>query len=275
MEGATKICRRCQQEYEPQYWSIGGMISTKILRGAGYCPGCALIVYNEEVAKEEAVRLAEIAGVRRKHRESAGIPPKFMGVDLSTFEKGWQDKALTACIDYADGFPVDRYPRGYQSLYMWSTESWGTGKSHLASAICHRIIDRWTGTGTKGCPRIIFLSEPELFRRIQATYSFNREESQVRESEDDIIKGIIYADLVVLDDVGKEKRADPRFIRRTMFSIIDGRYNNQLPTILTANLDPNQLKDHLESASFDRLWEQTGGNSIHMDGQSYRRQSGR
>jgi len=247
------------------------MLQTKILRGDGYCPDCAKQVYDEEVAREEAARQAEVARVRRQHRLSSGIPPKFMNSDFSTFEKGWQDKAFKLCWDYAEGFPVDRYPAGYRSLYLWSTESWGTGKTHLASAICHRIYDRWTGTGNKGCPRIIFLSEPELFRRIQATYSFTREESQIRESEDDIIKSIVYADLVVLDDVGKEKRADPRFIQRTIYAIIDGRYKNQLPLIITANLDPNQLKEHLESASFDRVFEMIQGKSIRMDGRSFRR----
>jgi len=222
-------------------------------------------------AKEEATRLAEVARIKRQRRESSGIPPKFMYSDFSSFEKGWQDKALKLCVAYAEDFPVDRYPRGYQSLYFWSTESWGTGKTHLASAICHRIYDRWDGTGNKGCPRIIFLSEPELFRRIQATYSFTREESQVRESEDDIIKGIIGADLVVLDDVGKEKRLKPEFVQRTLFSLIDGRYKAELPLIITANLDPAGLKEHLESASFDRVWEMVEGKSIHMDGKSFRR----
>jgi len=263
----TKICRRCQQEYQPKYWELH---STKILRGEGYCPDCAKQVYDEMVAKEEMARTAEIDRVRRLRRESSGIPPKFMDSDFSAFEQGWQDKAFKLCWNYAEGYPIDS-PRGYQSLYLWSTESWGTGKTHLASAICHRIYDRWTGLGDKGCPRIIFLSEPELFRRIQATYSFTREESQLRESEDDIIKGIIGADLVVLDDVGKEKRLKPEFVQRTLYSLIDGRYKNQLPLILTANLDPNGLKEHLESASYDRFFEMIGGKSVRMDGKSYRR----
>ena len=236
-----------------------------------YCPDCDAKLVKKRGQEEEVARLAEIARIRRKYRESSGIPPKFMDSDFSAFEKGWQDKALKLAEAYAESFPVDRYPRGYQSLYLWSTESWGTGKTHLASAICHRILDRWEGTGKKGCPRIIFLSEPELFRKIQATYSFTREESQVRESEDDIIKSIVYADLVVFDDVGKEKRADPRFIQRTIYSIIDGRYKQQLPIILTANLDPVGLKEHLESASFDRVWEMIKGKSVRMDGKSYRR----
>ena len=277
----TKVCRNpeCKAEYKPKYWTIGGILNTKILRGDGLCDTCAQKVYEEEVTKEETARETEIARIRRERRGSCGIPPKFMNENFSTFKKGWQDEALQVCKDYVENFPINRYPRGYRSLYLWSVGCRenlggnGTGKTHLSAAICHRILDRWKGEeGNRSCPRIIFLSEPELFRRIQATYSFNREERQMRESEDDIIKSIICADLVVLDDVGKEKRADPRFIQRTIYSIIDGRYKNQLPLILTANLDPNELKEHLESASFDRIWELTGGKSIHMDGKSYRRQ---
>jgi len=274
----TRVCRKCQQPYEAQYWDIGGMLKTKILRGDGYCVTCAKQVYDEEVAKEEAARLAEIAGIRRKRRESSRIPPKFKDSDFSTFEKGWQDNAYQRCWDYAAGFPIDKRPIGYRSLYLWSTESWGTGKTHLASAICHRIYDRWDGKGNKACPRIIFLSEPELFRRIQATYSFTREESQLRESEDDIIKSIVYADLVVLDDVGKEPRKDMQFVRKTLFAIINGRYDQKLPMIITANLKPEQLNKHLDGtgeASFGRFYdEMCGGKSTRMDGKSYRRKDG-
>jgi len=267
----TRTCRRCQQGYEPQYYDL---LHIRLMKGDGYCPNCAKQVYEELKAKEEATRLAEIAHTKRQRRENCGIPPKFMASDFSSFKKGWQDKALEICQTYAESFPIDRYPRGYKSLYLWSTESWGTGKTHLASAICHRIFDRWNNNDDfqKGCPRIIFLSEPELFRRIQATYSFTNEERKVRESEDDIIKGIIGADLAVLDDVGKEKRKDMDFVQRTLFAIIDGRYKLKLPIILTANLNPNGLKEHLESASFDRVWELTEGKSVRMDGRSFRRE---
>jgi len=266
-ETETRKCKRCGEDYFPLYYEL---LNTRILRGDGYCPDCAKAVYEEEVAKEEAVKQAEITRIRRHKRETCGIPPKFMNEDFSTFQKGWQDKAYKLCLEYAEGFPVDKRPTGYRSLYLWSANTWGTGKTHLSCAIIHRILDQWKGDTNKGCPRVVFLSEPDLFRRIQATYSFTPEEKQMRESEDDIIKGIISADLLVLDDVGKEKRADPRFIQRTMFAIIDGRYKLNLPLIITANLSPGELKSHLEPASFDRVWELCQGKSIQMDGKSYR-----
>ena len=146
----TRLCRRREQEYDSQYYHVMGL---HLLRGDGYCPTCAQQVYEEEVAREEMARQAEVARIRRERREGSGIPPKFMNEDFSTFEKGWQDKAFKLCWDYAESYPIDRYPREYHSLYLWSTESWGTGKTHMASAVCHRIYDRWDGLGNKGCPQ--------------------------------------------------------------------------------------------------------------------------
>ncbi len=270
LESEFGTCPGCGREgIEFEVWQLGD----GTIRKYKNCPDCYAKILSERRAEEETARLAEVARIRRQARETCGIPPKFIAEDFSTFAKGWQDDALKLCQGYAENFPVDRPVQGCQSLYLWSSKSWGVGKTHLSAAICHRILDRWIGV--KGCPRIIFLSEPELFRRIQATYSFTPEERKLRESEDDIIKSIIDASLLVIDDVGKEPRRDMQFVRRTLFGIINGRYNANLPMVITANLDPKNLKQHLDEppteASFNRLWEMTQGKSIQMDGKSYRR----
>ena len=255
---------------------------TRVLMGNGLCPDCAQKVYDDKVAKEKAAQQASIMGARRKRRAECGIPSKFMNEDFSTFEKGWQDNAFKLCSDYAESFLVDRRPLGYRSLYLWATgkdnndnpSGNGTGKSHLSYAIVHRILDRWTGENDKSCPRIVCLREQELFRRIQATYSFTQEEKMMRESEDDIIKGILYADLVVIDDVGKEVRVKQDFVRKILYTIINGRYDADLPLIITANLDADGLKEHLDKpptrASFSRFFEMIEGKYIRMEGKNYR-----
>lgn len=266
----TRICIKCAEPYEPQYWEVLGV---RILRGAGNCPNCSQAILEDEEAEEKAARELEINNTRHEHISLSKIPPKFLSQTFDTFEKGWQDKALAFCQKYAEEFPVDKRPLEYPSLYLWSQNSWGVGKTHLSCAIAHRIFERWTGEGRKGCPRIYFVSEPDLFRQIQATYSFNREQEMARESEDDILKRLIYCDLLILDDVGKEPRRDMHFVRRILFSIINGRYDKELPIILTANLAPSQLKAHLEDASFDRFFEMIQGKSVCMDGKSYRREA--
>lgn len=263
----TKKCRRCPEEYEPQYYEVLGI---KILKGNGFCPGCAVIVYEEEVAKEKADQEKQINDRRLYCLNLSGIPPKFRWENFKTFDKGWQDKALTFCQKYAEDFPVEKWSIGYPSLYLWSKESWGVGKTHISCSIAHRIWERWTGK-QRGCPLIYFVSEPELFRQIQATYSFTREEQWTKDSEDDIMHRLTHCDLLILDDVGKERRPDPRFVQRTLFGLIDERYKLDLPIVLTANVNADGLRHHLEDASFDRFFEMTGGNSVCMDGQSYRR----
>lgn len=263
----TRKCIRCGEEYEPQYYDV---LATKILKGAGHCPKCAKLVSEELDAKDKA-QLEEMISINRNYWiNNSGIPPKFRGATFKTFDKGWQDKAKTFCEWYANEFPVDRWPKDYPSLYLWSARTWGVGKTHLSCAIALSIFNRWTGED-RGCPRIYFVSESDLFRQIQGTYNYNREEQQHKDSEDDIIRKLVNCDLLILDDVGKEKRQDPRFVQRTLFGLIDGRYKLQLPIVLTANVNADGLKAHLEGASFDRFFEMIDGKSVCMDGESYRR----
>ncbi len=260
-------CNQCPTEYEPKYYNV---LNTNILVGDGNCPDCATKLYEAEQAKEQAAKEASIMSTRRRRREESGIPSKFMNEDFSTFKKGRQDKACEKCVAYAESFPVDASPFNYPSLYIYSEKSWGVGKTHLSCAIGHRVLDRWKGE-KELCPKVVFISEPDLFRNIQATYNFTPEEKRYRESEDDIIKSITWCDLLLLDDVGKEKRKDMDFVQRTLFAIINGRYDNELPIVLTANLSPTPLKRHLGEATFDRLFEQIEGKRVVIEGESYRR----
>lgn len=267
----TRTCIKCKEEYEPQYLEAMGI---RMLKGDSNCPKCCKKIWAEMMAKEKADKEKEIRTERQSRIASSGIPPRFLTESFSSFDKGWQDKALAFCKKYADNFPTDKRPVDCPSLYLWSHHSWGVGKTHLSCSIARRIFERWIGGG-RSCPQIFFVSEPDLFRQIQATYSFSREEGQVRDSEDDIIRKLTHCDLLILDDVGKERRKDLQFIQRTLFGLIDGRYKLKLPIVLTANVNADGLKAHLQDASFDRVFSMIGGKSVCMDGKSYRRELGR
>jgi len=147
--------------------------------------------------------------------------------------------------------------------------------THLAASICHRVLDRWNGERTV-CP-VLFISEPDIYRRIQATFNYTQEEKHTRESEEQIMWGLLYTPLLILDDVGKEQRTDTRFVQRKMFEIINGRYNNQRPIVLTTNKSAKELELYLgnntDQASFNRLVEMcvsTKEGFHKMTGESYR-----
>ncbi len=152
--------------------------------------------------------------------------------------------------------------------------------THLSCAIGHRVLDRWKGNISlngwgvevqSSCPKIVFISEPDLFRNIQATFNYTPEEKRYRKTKEDIYKDLKYCDLLILDDVGKVRSAKPDFTQSTLFTVITDRYNEKLPLIITANLNPVQLKKHLGEASFDRFFEQIKGKRVVMEGESFRR----
>jgi DNA replication protein DnaC len=267
-----RICKNpaCKKEYEA---TILNLLGARIIWGSGYCPDCAKKVEEEREAKEKLVRESEIMATRRRWRNCCGIPPKFMNEDFSTFKKERQPKVFKVCWDYAEQYQLEK-PRGYKSLLLFSSESWGVGKTHLACAIAHRILDRWNGEDIS-CP-VLFVSEPDLYMQIQATYNYPPEEKTYRENETDIIKRLTSVRLLFIDDIGKRRVHDPRFVQRIMFSIIDGRYKAMLPMVMTANLNPDRLAEYLgggqgDEATMDRLVEMSKGKFYQIEGESFRK----
>ena len=188
-----------------------------------------------------------------------GIPKKFASSTFDNFDTKSHKKAF----DIVRGYATDYYTNENKpSLLMYSCKTPGLGKSHLASAIGHYVIDNWQGTPTYGgvCP-VLFVQENELLLRIRATYG-NNSYGQHQEREIDIYNQLRRVELLIIDDIGKEQPADLRFCQRMYFDIINGRYNDMKPVVLTANLDPAQLADYMGDAVVDRLAEMCGKKRI-------------
>ncbi len=248
----------------------------------GKCPDCRAKLLKAEEEKENFTRLQQIAQKRRIWRETT-IFPKYINSDFSNFERLTQNgnvaKVYKQCWDYANNFPIEyeaylsKYKKSYPSLMLMSPKNWGVGKTHLVCAIAHKILDRWQG-GTSMCP-IAIVSEPEILSKIQETFSYNDEERRMRESEQDIINGLIYKPLLILDDIAKEKRHDPRFVQRILFALVNGRYNKMRPMVMTTNADLTGLMNYIsgndgDEAIMSRLTEMCVGGFTEVIGKDYR-----
>ncbi len=279
----TQVCG-CGKEYAAK---IITLVSTPLDVSHGRCSACRAKKLAELQKQEEVARQIEMSRKRSQWRSECGIPLKFMNEEFGTFDTkrpGNVQKIYDVCLKYAKNFPLDYHDyirqkkKAYPSLLLLSSIA-GLGKTHMATSILHNILNRWQGEEISN--PVAFITESELLAKIQETYSYSTEEKRLRESEDDIIKALIYRPLLVLDEIGYERRTDLKFVRRILFRLINGRYNNLRPIILTTNLSVEQLKNYLDSVdstymdkaerTFDRLWEVAKGNVWRMTGDSYRR----
>lgn len=95
---------------------------------------------------------------------------------------------------------------------------------------------------------ICFVVLSELYEKLRRCYS--NDDSY---SSNMIMDHIKQSDLLILDDLGAEKTSD--WTKEILFSIIDFRYNEELPLIVTTNCVPEELREKAGDRIFDRLRE--------------------
>ena len=270
---------KCGAVYRAKWIVFGGILMDT---SSGICFECRqkeLQQERETERKAEMLARKEQIVKRRGEWIKLVIPSKYVDRTFKAFHgnRGNLQKIFKACVDYAENFPIDyivwlqEKKKAYPSLFLGSA-NFGTGKTHLACAIAHRIIERWNGEHV-ACP-VLVISEGDIYRNIQNTYSYDNKERQAMDSEADIIYRLQHVPLLVLDDIGKESRQDLRFVQRIMFGVIDGRYKYNRPMIVTTNLSGEDMSRYLgvgvESASADRLVEMCRNNMWEIKAESFR-----
>lgn len=253
----TKVipCSECGKEFNAQIVKLFGVPDRPL---STLCYDCRAIKRAELERQEKAQQELKVKALKLQWLRNSGIPSKFLNESLDTFEdrSGNTANRLNICREYADNFGSLR-ATGYKSLILLSAGAWGVGKSHLACGIARAIIEKWLPLSTQS--PVYYITEPTMLRRIRATY--NRDNS---ESEEQVFEHLINVPLLIVDDVGKEEVSDPRFVQRVWFSVINGRYENELPVVITANLTAEGMMTHLggsrgNEATFDRLFEMIQG----------------
>lgn len=114
---------------------------------------------------------------------------------------------------------------------------YGTGKTHLAASIANYILEEHE------IP-VRFLTSVEL---LDALRNFKSDSSSK------LLHEAMSIDLLIVDDLGKEKASD--WSKEKLFEIINKRYENELPIVLTTNEAPEGIRQAIGGASFSRLCE--------------------
>ncbi len=176
--------------------------------------------------------------------DSAAIPRRFQNKTFDNFESERFPTAYKVCRDY-----VINYKKNIDegnSLFL--VGGVGTGKTHLAYAILQNLVRR----GVAGLASTV----PELMSDL-------RPGSESRGG----INTLKTIELLVLDDLGSQKISD--WVTEQLFIIINARYSNMLPIIVTSNVFPEQLESIPGwKRIVDRLLEMC--SFVKMQGESYR-----
>ncbi|MBK5002922.1 ATP-binding protein [Pseudomonas sp. S31] len=221
----------------------------------GRCPECE----KAATAEREAKRQADETRQKREHMArklgSALIPKRFADRTLANYraEHEGQRRALAFCTRYVAAF--EEIERTGRCLMLLGKV--GTGKTHLGAAMANELMLTTTATA-------VYRTVGSVLQAIRSTY-----DRQSEQSEADILASLIEPSLLVLDEVGVSKEQPSEFELTTLFSIINGRYEQMRPTVVISNLQASQLRHAMGERCYDRLRE-GGGVVVPFEWDSHR-----
>lgn len=113
--------------------------------------------------------------------------------------------------------------------------TYGCGKTHLAAAIANFAV-------RLGVPTL-FITVPDLLDSLRMAY---RSEETTYEERFEQIRN---AHLLILDDFGTQNAT--QWAQEKLFQIINYRYINRLPTVITTNIPLAEIEDRIRSRLID------------------------
>jgi DNA replication protein DnaC len=200
--------------------------------------------------------------VGRERLADANVPKRYQHCTLANFTAYNEslERAVEKARVVAEGFRQER-SRDEVGRGLLLEGQPGVGKTHLAVAVLKQVI---ATTGARG----LFYDTRDLLRVIRSTY-----DPSIRTTELEVLRPVMDADVLVLDDLGAEKTSE--WVEETMNLIVNTRYNEKRLTIFTSNFedipddtDPNALLFRIGSRMRSRLHEMC--EFIVMDAADYR-----
>lgn len=157
------------------------------------------------------------------------VPEKFKNVSLDTCDKQPQEY-----IEFARN-----WAKKPSSVFLLG--GYGAGKTHFAFAMLREMFRK--------APMVIwprYFSSPNLDSMLLKA-------SKSEDGDEYELKKFGTEDLLFIDDLGRETKSDR--LRRQYFEILNQRYTQNLPTILTSNFHLDKLAETLDGAIASRIQE--------------------
>ena len=206
IERAQDLCRGCTGESCKQVSQ--GMIPVVDTSYGRFCH--ALRPCKHERNRREKLRIARLFS-------SARIPRAYEGDTFADYTvTDGNRKAVESARWVLDGG---------SGVFLYGVR--GTGKTKLAAIIANE-------RARAGHP-VLFASVPDLMADIRASFASGGTSERVQAVKE--------TPFLVLDDLGAEKMTE--WVGEQLFCIVNHRYNEKLPTVVTSNYSPTQVIAHM------------------------------
>lgn len=232
----TTKCRNCMDK-----WYNSGF-STTYIKGIGiipksFCKQCDLgdVMYEEWLAlpetKTQIVKAHEKDLIESQARSN--IPPKFRNFTISALSK---NPGLSVIIErYINNFTNE----GCNGLYLWGNI--GAWKTTTACIVANELIWRyWID-----CLMVNWATWLSMVKD-----SFDNKSNTAWKS---LLARLRSVRLLIIDDIHQEKWSD--WVREQLFIIINHRYEQGLPTIITSNFSIEDIAERYNGQIASRLIE--------------------
>lgn len=238
----------------------------------GWLPGkCACEKEQAAREREQKERAEQFARMQEQNRKDCAKCYTWLGSEWSYTDL---DDKTFAGFDYevqSEGFmaAMDMAEQRQGNLILWSDLSWGTGKTHLALAICNQLIAQ---------------SIPCRFTTGQNLFNAFGARMDDHQGYNDLLAAAGSTPVLVIDDLDKVHLAQSSFKQSIFFEVINKRYLRKLPTVITTNArvevtydDITGISDYIGRAAASRLCDMSNGGLqvVEMNGEDYRRRKQR
>lgn len=184
---------------------------------------------------------------------------RFEGMRLDNYQpqNSYQRAALEGLLDYVRLFEEIRKHR-YNSVLLIGDV--GVGKTHLLVGAGKALLE-------KGY-EVIFVNTVELIEKLREAELNKTNPLYDGESIRSQIETLSNTEVVIFDDVGKEKVTE--WVQVQYYRLINRRYIAMLPTLFSSNLDIKELSQEIGSTVASRMVEMSAGRIYPIVGKNQR-----
>ena len=195
------------------------------------CPSCGGLVHDDSEAERPRCRCAGALS-RCQQRVDRADPGGRMTFDR--IDRLMVEPSLARATALAEKVAAGER----RGLAMFGPP--GVGKTHVAVAACRAAISRRVTAE--------YRNVVELVGRVQATYGHGLEDGETRA---DVIAQVAARDLVVLDDLGKERTSED--VQTIVYELVDAIHRSGARLVVCSNLSGAEYRSRYDEAVTSRI----------------------